>query len=198
MNHTQEQLLKLLSSGVSNAVAAQALGITDSAVSQYLAETEFANLVAAARVDNLQAATKRDRKYDAMEDTLLEKLESTLPFMVKPHEILGAIRIVNNAQRRGASSGADVNNQPQKVVVLNMPMQVVQKFTLNNNSEVVEVADKTMATLPSATLLKQMRASSPSPAPVINNIIEPLALTIEHKIDTVDTVNDKIDNDNKE
>lgn len=178
MNHTQQQLLKLLGSGVSNAVAAQAVGITDAAVSQYLADPAFAAEVARARTDRLQAATKRDERYNEMEDVLLDKLESTLPFMHKPGEILGAIRIINNAQRRGAQAGADSSNQPQKIVVLNMPMQVVQRFTLNASSEVVEVENKTMATLPSDTLLKRMRTPDAAslPPPAIEPAREPVLI----------------------
>src|SRR5882672_10943954 len=80
----RERVLKLLGQGVEQEVVATAVGVSPSYISQLLADPEFASAVAELRLLNLEAASDRDSKYEALEDKLLKKLDETADYMTKP------------------------------------------------------------------------------------------------------------------
>lgn len=152
----RDRLLKLLGSGVSNAVAASAVGCTESYVSQLMAEEEFAQKVAALRFEMLQASRARDEKADTLEDKLLEKLETTLPLIMKPMEVLKALSTVNGLQRRSKPAQEQVHIQNQ-IIQLQMQTNVVAKLTLTPNKEIVAVDGRDLITMSSAQLLMEAK-----------------------------------------
>ncbi len=158
---TEEKALHLLGSGVSAEQVASALGVTPSRIAQLLAEESFAVKVAALRYESLQKHNKRDGAYDSLEDKLLEKLERSLPLLIKPESILKAIAIVNGAKRRGQSAPQQVTNT-QNVVQLVMPQVIVQKFTTNLDNQVVKAGKQELLTMPSGNLLKQVEEAATS------------------------------------
>lgn len=141
---TRERALQLLGQGVQNSVVAAALGVTDSVISQLLAEPQFAAEVAALRYQNLTAATKIDAEYNDMEGELLKKLRRNLPLIQKPGEILKAIQVVNGAKRRGAQA-VDQQSVAAKVVQISLPKVIHNTYITNVNNQVVEVQDGTGA-----------------------------------------------------
>lgn len=158
----KEQILKLLGANQTAAVVAMAVGCTESYVSQLMADEKFAAEVHALRVKSLQAASVRDDKMDAIEDMLLEQLETIVPFITKPNEILNATKIVNSLRRRGAGAapvsagaGAPAAGAVVRLVLPEMPAKI--EYKTNGANEVIEVAGRTMATLP-AELLTKMAA----------------------------------------
>jgi hypothetical protein len=160
---TQGKILEMLGAGLAPEIVATAAGVTPSYISQMLSQEEFATAVTALRFENLQAATARDRKYDDLEDALITKLQDVLPMMYKPHEILNALRVINNATRRGAAAPENVtiNNT---VVNLNIPAPILQRFTKDANNQVVEAGAQALVTMPSGQLLKTA-SSLKLPAP---------------------------------
>ena len=163
MNPTEEKLLSLLGSGVSAASAASTLGITESAVSQYLSQEEFAAKVVEKRYESLSAHTARDRKYDSLEDSLISRLQEALPLLYKPRDILAAIQTVNNAKRRGSSSPEQLVQQAT-VINLTLPTTVVEQFTINQQGQVVSVGEKSMLTIQSGSLRKLRNDSDTLPS----------------------------------
>lgn len=137
-----KKALDLLGSGVQPVQVAAAVGVSESYISQLLADEQFQLAVAQKRYDSLLAASARDSSYDDIEDELLQKLKTGLAFMTKTGEILAAIKIVNGAKRRGASStvGASSGNQ---IVQLVLPAGVRARFAQDAQGQVVEVETST-------------------------------------------------------
>lgn len=151
----RDRALELLGAGVSQEATASALGVTASYISQLMAEEEFAKQVAEMRFTQLHAHTKRDNKYDGIEDKLLDRMEQSLPLMIKPNEILRALQVVNAAKRRG-SQAQELPVGQHAQVVLNMPVKLVQKFVTNIQNQVIAVEGKDLITIPPQELLKKV------------------------------------------
>jgi len=156
MSITEERALQLLGSGVSSESVAAALGVDASRISQLLAEPEFREEVEQLRFTALQKHNAMDDKYDALEDKLLVKLEKSIPMLFKPGEILGAIRVINGAKRRGQSAAAQIINQ-QNIVQLTLPTQIVNNFTTNINNQVIRAGEQDLVTIQSGTLLDRAK-----------------------------------------
>lgn len=139
---------------VSTEQVAAALGVSPSRISQLLSDPEFSSQVAELRFSSLQAHTSRDRAYDEIEDALIKKLRENVPFMLKTHEILKAITVINGAKRRGASAPEAITTQ-QTVVNLMMPTQITQIFgapaaiTLDVDNKVVQAGSQSLVTVQS-------------------------------------------------
>jgi hypothetical protein len=156
---TETRALSLLGQGLGPEVVAAAVGVSVSRISQLLSVPEFSAQVAELRYENLAKHNTRDNAYDAMEDSLLEKLKDCLPYMMRPMEILKAIQIINAAKRRGSSAPEHITSQ-QTVVQLLMPTQILQNFTTNINNQVIKAGSQDLVTVQSASmnsLLSQMK-----------------------------------------
>lgn len=150
-----DQIQELLGQGLSNEVVATAVGCTTSYITQLMSEDTFLAKVISLRAANLQANTKRDRSIDSLEDRLIEKFSDMIPYITKPMEILAAMRTTNAMIRRGVSA-SDSTVINQTVVNLTMPTNIMQNFVTNSQGEVVEVAGKTLVTMPAHQLLKSL------------------------------------------
>lgn len=148
--------LELLGSGISPVVVATTLGITEGAVSQWLSQKEFAEQVTARRFNNMQKHSARDAKWDELEDKLLQKMQDLIPFMFKPMEIFRALQLANSAKRRGPSAPENTHIA-NTVVNLQIPVQIVQKFTKNADNQVIELTaapvKQSLVTIDSNSLL---------------------------------------------
>jgi len=152
---TQQRILEMLGNGLAPAVCASALGVSESYISQLLADPEFARQVTERRYTNLQAATVRDRTYDSIEDELIEKMKDMLPLMYKPMEVLRAITVINQAKRRGADAPSNtVINQT--IVQLTLPGVISNKFVKDINNQVIEAGEQQLVTIGSKNLTSQL------------------------------------------
>lgn len=156
----QDRVIQLLGSGLSAEVVATAVGCEPSYISQLLADDEFAKKVSELRIQNLQAATKRDNKWDEIEDKLLDKLKDSVEYIMKPREILAALATVNSAKRRGATAqeSLTINNT---VVNLTLPQKAVHNFVVSQTNQVIAVNDQSLLTMPSMnvkSLLQQAKS----------------------------------------
>ncbi len=156
----QDRVIQLLGSGLSAEVVATAVGCEPSYISQLLADDEFAKKVSELRIQNLQAATKRDNKWDEIEDKLLDKLKDSVEYIMKPREILAALATVNSAKRRGATAqeSLTINNT---VVNLTLPQKAVHNFVVNQTNQVIGINDQSLLTMPSMnvkSLLQQAKS----------------------------------------
>jgi len=157
----KERMLKLLGNGLQPLVVANTLGCDPSYVSQALMDEDFKGRVLALRMENLNAATTRDKLIDKIEDKLLDKLNDTVEYLIKPREILGAFNIVNAAKRRGAQVQGDVLIQ-NNIVSITLPPAAQEKFITNGQGEVVQVGARTTITMPFQKLLKDRIQSNAS------------------------------------
>lgn len=160
LNGTQEKILKMLGNNISPSVVAMAVGVDISYVSQLLADEDFAKQVVQLRFDRLQKASELDQRYEDIEATLVEKLEDCLTYMVDPLKILAAIRVINATKRRGA--GIPTAQATSEVATIILPTTIIQQFITNGENQVIQVGDKTLATIGSNVLLEHIEKLNPA------------------------------------
>jgi len=155
--------MELLGSGVPQEAAASALGVTPSYISQLLSDDNFATAVSQLKYEALSKHTARDAKYDDMEDELLDRLDRVKGLMMRPADILGALKVINGAKRRGTDSKDSIIAK-QNIVEITMPTQIVQQFTTNITNQVIKAGDQDLITIQSDALLKTVEQTNlPNP-----------------------------------
>jgi len=150
----EERAMNLLGSGIPQEAVASALGVTASYISQLLSNEEFSTAVTQLKFEALSKHTARDASYDSVEDSLIDKLKKSLPLLIRPNDILGAIKVINGAKRRGQDSQDSIVNS-QEIVSIMMPTQIIQQFTTNIHNQVIKTGDQDLLTMQSSDLLKQ-------------------------------------------
>lgn len=156
---TRERALALLGTGIPAETVAATLGVTPSAISQLLSESEFASQVAQLRYEALSKHNLRDTTYDELEDALVQRMKDSIPFLTRPLEIARAIQIINAAKRRGSSAPEAIISQ-QQVVSLTVPIQIIQKFQTTQNKQVTHAGEVELITMQAGTLLKEIENDS--------------------------------------
>lgn len=151
----ESRALDLLGQGLIPEQVAGACGLSASRISQLLSNEEFASAVAELRFQNLSRHNERDNAYDQLEDDLIERMKDCLPLMVRPHEILKAIQVINGAKRRGQQAAAA--QEHHTVINLVLPTQLLTNFQLNTNNQVVQAGDQPLVTIQSGSLLAQIK-----------------------------------------
>lgn len=169
MSDTRERALSLLGRGYSQSVVASALGVTDSQISQLMADKEFAEQVSRLRFESLTEANTRDSKYDALEDKLLDRLEDVADYITKPREILSALNILNKAERRGQPA-VEQTQLVQNVVQLTVPIVLQQKFMVSESNEVIDVEGQQLTTMSSKDFKSLVDRHKPAGKGVSNEI----------------------------
>ena len=152
---TKQRVLEMLGNGLAPVVCSSALGVSESYISQLMSDETFAKAVTERRFTNLQAATTRDRSYDDIEDTLIEKMRDLLPMMYKPMEVLRAITVINAAKRRGASAPENTTIN-STVVQLILPGVIQSKFVRDVNNQVIEAGVQQLITIGSKNLTSKL------------------------------------------
>lgn len=150
-NSTAERALELLGSGLGPEVVSSALGVSTSYISQLLSSEEFSAQVAELRFKALSKHNERDNSYDGLEDQLLTKMKGLLPLMMRPMEVLAAIKVINGAKRRGTSAPEHITNKAT-IIQLNIPTKLIQNFTTNINNQVITTGQQTLTTIQSGSM----------------------------------------------
>lgn len=166
LNPMQEKILNLLGQGFPAGVVASSVGCEASYVSQLISLDWFAQLVQEKKFAHLQKHTAIDAKYDSIEEKLLEKLEKTLPLIIRPGDITKTLQTINGAKRRGVQS-TDPATLTQNIVQLTLPNVIIQKFVSNAHNQIVEVQDdtgqqRTLVTVTSGSLERLSRETIPA------------------------------------
>ena len=182
---TEDKVLDLLGLGIDPGTVSRTLGISVSRVSQLLSDETFALRVTERRFESLKKHNERDASYDSIEDKLLVRLHDIVEFMTKPQEILNALRIANNAKRRGSSTPESMINK-QTVVKLVMPTTIVNKFVTNGHNQVIQAGSQELVTMHANELMQLTKESD------VDNILE----THENKPKDVINLNPGQDNTN--
>lgn len=138
LSSTESRALELLATGIEQVAVASALGLSESRLSQIIADPQFSASLAEARYKQLAKHNETDNLYDKIERKLADKLEKSADMMFKPTEIARTLSMVNALKRRGASNPESiVRSRP--VVKLNIPIAVLNRFSLNAAGQVVTV-----------------------------------------------------------
>lgn len=156
------KMKKLLAHDVPAIHIAQVLGCSEGFISQCANDPEFRAEVAAIRIARTEAASQRDEAYDEIEDELLAKLKKSVNYMLRPAEILAALKIINGATRRGQNSGVVSSNTLGQNVQIVLPNVTAVAFLKNDKGEIIEAGGRSLATLPS-NVLKQMAVPQVQP-----------------------------------
>lgn len=151
----QKRALQLLGSGLGPTEVGTTLGCDPSYISQLLMDESFKQEVLVLRMKALQANTERDLRIDDLEDVMLEKLKEQLQWVTKPRELLQAFAVFNAAKRRGARAAGGVDGMGSKIVAILLPVAARTAFVTNAASEVVQIGDQNMTTMPLQSLMKQ-------------------------------------------
>jgi predicted transcriptional regulator len=170
-NSVRDRALELLGDGLSPSIVASALGVSESAISQYLSQDEFKQEVLEKRYEALASNNKIDRRYTSLEERVLDKLDKSIDMIYDPMKLAGVLRTLNGAVRRGSAAPQQMTEQ-KTAVTLNMPTFVLQRYTtqVNINNQVVAVVDESgnkqsLVTIQSKTLSDMMvPAASSEPA----------------------------------
>lgn len=150
----KDQVKTLLGKGMDRGHVALAVGISESYISQLLADPAFAGEVQALRYNYMTNATAHDEALDALEHTVVDKLNSSIAFVVDPLKLTRMLQVINAAKRRGAAPTSATGSGAQ-VVELVLPTAMMQVITgdvanvnvqTNAHSQVVAVDGRSMAT----------------------------------------------------
>lgn len=179
----KEKTLELLGQGIGPEMAASALGVTVSYISQLVSDPEFTKEVAERRFKNLAKHNERDNKYDQLEDMVLDKLQDLLCLVNNPLALTKILATLNAAKRRGSSAPQHITNQ-STVIPLVIPTQIIQHFQVNGTNQVIKAGTQELVTVQSGQmnkLLEARKAPSPLPSstPQIGNQNEQLLLSNE-------------------
>lgn len=164
MSSTAERALALLSEGVPANQVASALGVTESAISQYISDEQFAAKLAELRFEKLRKHNARDSELDELEDQLIKQLKTFAQLAVRPMEIARILQIVNSAKRRGASA-PDHIHQATPVIRLSMPTMIVNQIALkvDVNNQVISANSHSLVTIPSGQISKLAEVQDAAP-----------------------------------
>ena len=158
------KMKKLLSFDVPQVSVAAALGVSEGLVSQYMSDPQFSSEVASMKLARLEGLNSRDDLLDKIEDKVLNKLEKAVDYMMRPGELLAALKVVNGAQRRGSSINGVATQQLAQTVNILIPQAIAVTYIQNANSEIIEAGGRSLTTLPS-NILKKMAGASNNPKP---------------------------------
>jgi hypothetical protein len=150
---TEERAMDLLGKGIPPNVVANTLGVDISRISQYLSDDKFALKVVEKKFAALAKHNEHDDNIDNTEAILLKKIKDSLPFITRPMEMVRAFQILNQAKRKGQSVPETLTNQ-QKIIQLNIPQILIDKFQTNIHNQVTQVGQQTLVTIQSGQMLK--------------------------------------------
>lgn len=172
MDSTREKIVALLSQGFSPSVVAAACAVTPSWITQVSQEDEVREAIAIARSKKLEANAKVDESIDELEQSALSVLKQKLPYVRSPVEAAKVFSLLNKAIRRNSGLEAGSGDGGTEVRIM-LPRSVAASVNIqiNGQSQVVEVAGRSLATMPSAGLpaLAARRAETNKlPAPMIS------------------------------
>lgn len=182
----RDKIIEMLGDGYSQTVVAAAIGVSDSYISQLVAEPEVAELIQAKRVAKLDGVKAHDDGIDSLEKDALAKMHRLLPFVTKPMEVVRIFEAANSAKRKHEQTGPQNVVPTTTIVQVQLPAAALSHFKISTDRQVVEVEGRSMNTLPAKNLNEQLkqRQEARKNSPLITdassaaNILENLATPI--------------------
>jgi hypothetical protein len=153
----KEKIVEMLGAGVTPTQVALACGVSDSYISQLLADENIATEVAEKRTVRAAAFVESDASLDSDEEIARSAVRRNLDHgFLKPMETLRHFQVLNAARRKSDShAGAQVPTST--VVQLNLPAAAAVQFRLTVDRQVIEVDGRSMTTMPAQRVTKMLR-----------------------------------------
>lgn len=146
-------VIACISSGFTDSQIAQAVGVTPSAVAQYI---DAHDLRSQAKVSEKHKQT--DNVLDDLELMAANKLKNLLTYESNIMKVAQVLKVANGARRRSHGEGANTFNPQTAVLVqLQLPAHVEAEFVRSPNNEIIGVGDRPLSTLPAGVLLEHTK-----------------------------------------
>ena len=171
MNDNKEQIISLLSQGISATQVAAAVGVSESYISQLRNDPELSALIATQGTAKLEKDAIFDNALERAESMALEKIEKNLPF-ANMGQAMAAFRILNSARKRSDAFATPADQSTNITVNLTLPAAAAARYVVNTSNEIVEVEGQTMitATAKSLDTLLATRASGALTQPKLTTL----------------------------
>lgn len=156
LNQVQTQMLELLGAGVPAVQVASACGVSESYVSQCLADEEFSKRVTLKKSERAGQYIKHDNNIDSLEDKVLQKLERLLPLVTKPMDAARIFQTLNNAKRKSDPTSGQASS-PNVIVSVELPEAAAVHFKMTAQNQVIEVEGRSMVPMPAGQVASMLR-----------------------------------------
>lgn len=176
----KDQIIEFLSQNIPTSQIAAAVGCSDSYVSQLKSDPEVQTILAQKSVESAAKDAAFDSILDKAEYLALEKIEKNLPF-ANMGQALAAFKVLNSARRRKDAFSALDNAGTTINVNLTIPAHAIPKYTVNAQSEIVDVAGQTMLTVTPKSLdqILAARMTANNPSLPVTTAVERAATMLE-------------------
>lgn len=148
------RILNMLCSGCSPEEAALAVGVDSSYVRHLKQEPDFIAQIKIKLTESTERAIAIDENYAAIEKTATDRLKTLINLVHSPKDLMQLAAFANSAKKKtSVNGGTDSENAgTQKVVKVLMPTVILNNFVVNPNNEIVQVGERTLETLNSASI----------------------------------------------
>ena len=168
-NSNKQDALELLGTGLPESKVAELLELTPAMISHYKEDPRFQAALKKLLIESTLAAQVRDQRLDDLEDIAITQMEKFLPMILRPNEVLHALKTINGLQRRSKEMVQERNRIPDgaQIVKLTLPANTVDaeiSVKLNSSREIVEVEGEELRTMPSADVMRSAQRLLPSKA----------------------------------
>lgn len=154
----RDQIIELLGKGIPAAQVAAAVGCDDSYISQLLSSPEVYSRVTELRSAHFSEYVAEDEKLNTAEAAALDRVCSLVPFITRPTEAVRVFGVLNAAKRRAVN--AESSMPVVQTVSIELPEAARVSFTLTADRQVIEVAGRSMATMPAKSLAARLEERS--------------------------------------
>ena len=148
----QAQILDLLGNGLNASVVSAAVGVTESYVSQLMAQEDFRGEVRKRRIESLKEVTELDSEYHNIEKAAVEKLKKLMPLINRPRDILDTIKVINATKRRGQDSSEPTERSMSRIIEVRMPVNILNQFidssaiVKDTNNQIIRTGNQSLLT----------------------------------------------------
>ena len=143
---------KLLSLDLPQIAVANALGCSDSLISQYMSDPNFLAEVSALKLARLEGASLRDEKLDTIEGKVIDKLMKSVDYLLKPQDLINALKTISAVPRKTVVNGNLQQTNLGQTVNITLPNVTAITFIKNANGEIIEAGGRSLSTLSAAGL----------------------------------------------
>lgn len=152
----KNKIKKMLIAGTSQSDVAKAVGVSASYISQLMNDVNFAKSIQEGRAESAIGKVNLNSKYDEVEDLLITKLKTQIPFIARTNDIVNALRVVGSRKREPIIE-APQNLGGSQVVHLHLSQRVANKFILNGHKDIIGLGEQTFIPMSSLELLKEAK-----------------------------------------
>lgn len=143
----KDQILEMLARGFKRGQLKEALGVSDSYISEVVSE----NTEKLEELKKKFVEERLDAKYTDIEESTLKQLKDSISMMETPL-LLRTLEVVQKARQKAIPT-APINNFNITKVSLSLPASIQKSdLIVNSKAEIVGFGDQSLAALPSSAL----------------------------------------------